>query len=50
MDLLIADWNEEYLKQLEAFPQGMFKDMVDASANGFAEIELSLKFSLKNLI
>lgn len=50
VDLLIADWNEEYLKQLEAFPQGMFKDMVDASANGFAEIELCLKFSLRNLL
>ena len=45
VDLVIADWNEEYLKQLESFPQGTFKDMVDASANGFAEITLRTQFN-----
>lgn len=49
VDLVIGDWNEEYLRQLEAFPQGMFKDMVDASANGFAEIVLSTRFNPANL-
>jgi predicted phage terminase large subunit-like protein len=39
VDVLIAPWNEEYFSQLESFPQGMFKDMVDASSNGFNEIE-----------
>lgn len=48
--LLIADWNEEYLKQLEAFPQGKFKDMVDASANGFTELTIRAKFNPYNLI
>ena len=50
VDLLIADWNEMYLNQLELFPIGKFKDMVDASANAFAEIELSSKFSIASLI
>jgi len=49
-DLMVADWNEEYLLQLENFPDGKFKDMVDASANGFAEIELRSQFNLSNLI
>lgn len=49
-DIMIGDWNEEYLLQLENFPSGKFKDMVDASANGFAEIELRAQFNLNNLI
>ena len=49
-DLLYGDWNESYLYQLENFPDGKFKDMVDASANGFAEIELRTSFNLSNLI
>ena len=49
-DIMIGDWNEEYLLQLENFPSGKFKDMVDASANGFAEIELMAQFNLNNLI
>lgn len=49
-DIMIGDWNEEYLLQLENFPSGKFKDMVDASANGFAEIELRAQFNLDNLI
>ena len=49
-DIMIGDWNEEYLLQLENFPSGKLKDMVDASANGFAEIELRAQFNLNNLI
>lgn len=48
--LAIADWNESYLKQLESFPQGKFKDMVDASANAFAELTISKNFNPRNLI
>ena len=48
-DLVAGPWNEEYLLQLENFPDGKFKDMVDASANGFAEIEAS-SFDVSNLI
>lgn len=39
VEILIADWNETYLGQMEAFPEAKFKDMVDASANGFSELE-----------
>lgn len=45
-DLVIADWNEPYLLQLENFPEGRLKDMVDASANAFTEIELNNRFNL----
>ena len=48
-DLVAGPWNEEYLLQLENFPDGTFKDMVDASANGFAEIEAS-SFDVSSLI
>ena len=48
-DLVAGPWNEEYLSQLENFPDGKFKDMVDASANGFAEIEAS-SFDVSSLI
>lgn len=49
-DLFIDDWNEPYLSQLENFPDGKFKDMVDASANGFTEIELRSQFNIAALI
>jgi len=39
VDILIADWNEVYISQLESFPSGKFKDMVDASATAFNDIE-----------
>ena len=39
VEVLIGDWNESYLAQMEAFPEAKFKDMVDASANGFNELE-----------
>ncbi|MBC3798041.1 phage terminase large subunit [Acetobacterium tundrae] len=38
VDILMADWTEAYLKQMDNFPEGKLKDMVDASANGFNEI------------
>lgn len=49
-DIVYGDWNEEYLLQLENFPDGKFKDMVDASANGFAEIETKSMFDVSSLI
>ena len=49
-DIVYGDWNEEYLNQLENFPDSKFKDMVDASANGFAEIETKSAFSINSLI
>ncbi|MCU7380502.1 phage terminase large subunit [Clostridiales Family XIII bacterium ASD5510] len=39
VDVLIAPWTEEYLGQLESFPESKFKDMVDASATGFLELQ-----------
>ncbi len=49
-DIMSGDWNESYLLQLENFPDGKFKDMVDADANGFAEIEIKSAFNVGNLI
>lgn len=47
-DIVYGDWNDAYLNQLEGFPDAKFKDMVDASANGFAELELRSQFNLSN--
>lgn len=49
-DIMYGEWNEAYLTQLENFPDGKFKDMVDASANAFAEIETKTAFNVGNLI
>lgn len=49
-DILHGAWNEEHLTQLENFPDGKFKDMVDASANAFSEIEIKNTFDVRNLI
>lgn len=39
VDILIANWNDEYLSQLESFPESKFKDMVDASGTAFNELQ-----------
>lgn len=39
VDIVIGEWNEMYLSQLESFPESKFKDMVDASSSAFNEIE-----------
>lgn len=49
-DVLTGPWNEEYLQQLENFPDSKFKDMVDASANAFTELETKNTFNLSALI
>jgi predicted phage terminase large subunit-like protein len=36
--VLNAEWTEEYLDELESFPNGKFKDQVDATSGGFNEI------------
>lgn len=39
VDIKNAIWNDEYFRQLENFPAGKLKDMVDASANAYLELE-----------
>lgn len=39
VDVMTAEWNDEYFRQLENFPVGKLKDMVDASANAYLELE-----------
>lgn len=39
VDIAAGEWNEEYLSQLESFPESKFKDMVDASSSAFGELE-----------
>ncbi len=48
-DLLIGDWNDMYLSQLESFPQSKFKDMVDATSSAFNELE-EHSFDISSLI
>ena len=38
-DLVVGDWNEPYLSQMESFPMSKFKDMVDATSSAFDELE-----------
>ena len=45
VDVLVAEWNEEYFNQLESFPESKFKDMVDASSSAFNEIENGATYS-----
>ena len=39
IDVREAEWNDDYFRQLENFPVGKLKDMVDASANAYLELE-----------
>ena len=39
VEIVKGDWNEQYLNQLESFPESKFKDMVDASSSAFGELE-----------
>lgn len=39
VDLLTASWNEEFLDQMEQFPEGKHDDMVDAAAGAFNQLE-----------
>lgn len=38
VDILEGDWNEAYLDELASFPNGQFKDQVDASSRAFDEL------------
>lgn len=38
IDVIVADWNDEYFSQLESFPNSKFKDMVDATSDAFSEL------------
>lgn len=39
VDVLNAPWTQSYLAQMDGFPDRKFKDMADASATGFIELE-----------
>lgn len=39
VEILIAPWNELLLSQYESFPESKFKDLVDAGADAFNELE-----------
>lgn len=38
IEVLLADWNEEYFAQLESFPESKHDDLVDASSDAFSEL------------
>ena len=40
VDLLTGTWNEAYLEELAAFPNGRYKDQVDGSSGGFNKLAL----------
>lgn len=39
VEVLNAHWTSQYLAQMDGFPDRRFKDMADASATGFLELE-----------
>ena len=39
VEIIAGEWNEMYFAQLEGFPDGKWKDMVDASSSAFSELE-----------
>ena len=41
VDVVAGPWTEALLGQYEAFPESKFKDMVDAGANAFNELEMT---------
>lgn len=43
--LVKGDWNAGYLNELCSFPQGKFKDQVDASSGAFAKVALGGNFA-----
>lgn len=45
VDVLNAPWTQAYLAQMDGFPDRKFKDMADASANGFDELEKMATYS-----
>lgn len=46
VDIVLGPWTETLVTQFEAFPEGKFKDLVDAGAGGFHELEKSGASSL----
>lgn len=49
-DIVAGPWNEVYLSQLENFPAGRYKDMVDAGNAAFDELELKNTYNVQKLI
>ncbi len=49
IEILIAEWNEEYFNQLESFPESKHDDMVDASSDAFNEC-VEAEFGIDNLL
>lgn len=40
VSLLLGDWNETYLEELVSFPNGTYKDQVDASSGAFNKLAM----------
>lgn len=43
--LLAGDWNNEYLQELEGFPDALHDDMVDASSDAFKQVASAADWS-----
>lgn len=50
VDVVYGPWNDMYFDQLENFPSGKFKDMVDASSSAFSQLELDESLDISALI
>ena len=49
VEVMVADWNDDYFSQLESFPESKHDDMVDASSDSFNKL-MKPTFNLSNMI
>ena len=49
IEILQAEWNNDYFSQLESFPESKHDDMVDASSDAFNELA-NMTFDIDNLL
>lgn len=50
IDIQEGEWNNDYFNQLESFPDGKYKDMVDATSSAFDELANYMVFNIDNMI
>lgn len=50
VQVMVAEWNDMYFSELEGFPEGKFKDMVDATSSAYDELTNYMEFNVDNLI
>ena len=50
IQVMVAPWNDMYFTEMESFPEGKFKDMVDATSSAFDELVNYSAFNYRNMV